>query len=216
MQLMQAEAIPFPRSDLPREEIACPSPVPDPVPAARVCETQASGAQSRITNLGPQHEADLLDLLLGLDDPSRRARFDYVPTDASLVEYAKRVVSTADFVAGAFIEGRLRAVAEAFDYDGFSELAFVVHQDWRRHGLGLALLEAAKRWAEQSNRTTLRLIISRGNWPMRTLADKVGARLDVRLDEIYADIAVTGTSGGTTSPNSENEGGVIGWGGQSW
>jgi hypothetical protein len=53
------------------------------------------------------------------------------------------------------------------------------------------LLEAAKEWAAQSGVKTLRMVIARNNWPMRQLAGKAGARLDIDLDEIFADIAVS-------------------------
>ena len=69
-------------------------------------------------------------------------------------------------------------------------MAFAIDADWRRLGLGSALLEAATRWAQQAGVATLRMVISRNNWPMRQLAHKVGARLDFDLDEIFADIAV--------------------------
>ena len=62
--------------------------------------------------------------------------------------------------------------------------------NWRRRGIGSALLESGTRWAEQASVATLRMVGSRNNWPMRQLAHKVGARLDFDLDEIFADIAV--------------------------
>ena len=34
------------------------------------------------------------------------------------------------------------------------------------------------------------MVFSRNNWPMRQLAHKVGARLDLDLDEISADVSV--------------------------
>jgi GNAT superfamily N-acetyltransferase len=50
---------------------------------------------------------------------------------------------------------------------GDAEVAFAVDADWRRLGLGSALLEAATRWAEHAGVVTLRMVISRNNWPMR-------------------------------------------------
>ena len=73
--------------------------------------------------------------------------------------------------------------------DGVAEAAFAVAADWRRQGVGSDLLVAARRWAEQSGIRTLRMFISRNNWPMRQFAHNAGARLDLDL-QILADIAV--------------------------
>jgi GNAT superfamily N-acetyltransferase len=66
----------------------------------------------------------------------------------------------------------------------------VVAQDWRRRGLGLALLQAAIAAAAHADAGTLRMIFSRHNWPMRKLADKASGRLDLVLDEITVDVAL--------------------------
>lgn len=94
-------------------------------------------------------------------------------------------------LAGALNAGRLIGVVEVFaTRNGVAEVAFAIDADWRRRGLGFALLEAATRWAEQAGVATLRMFILRNNWPMRRLAHKAGARLDFDLDEIRADIAI--------------------------
>jgi len=145
-----------------------------------------------VAQLGPAHEAQFLDLHLGLDNASRVARFGHAMDDASLIAYGKGTLSTAAFTAGAFVDGTLRGVVEVFEGNGgVSKIAFAVHQDWRRRGFGFALLTAAREWAQRSGVTTLRLAMSRSNWPIRNLAEKVGARFDLSLDEIRADIPVT-------------------------
>jgi GNAT superfamily N-acetyltransferase len=104
-------------------------------------------------------------------------------------DYAKEAVTGAAYMAGAFDAGRLIGVVEVFTArNGVAEIAFAIDADWRRQGLGSALLEAAKRWAEQAGVAILRMVISRNNWPMRQLAHKAGARFD--LDEIFADVSV--------------------------
>jgi RimJ/RimL family protein N-acetyltransferase len=149
-------------------------------------------ACSSVTRLGPEHETQFLELLLALDRASRIARFGHPISDASIIAYGKRALSTAAFVAGVFADDRVRGVVEVFEGNDrkVPEVAFVVLQDWRRRGYCLALLAATTLWAQQSGATTLRLIISRCNWPMRRLAEKVGARFDLSLDEICADFAV--------------------------
>jgi GNAT superfamily N-acetyltransferase len=144
-----------------------------------------------ITRLGSEHEAQLSALLCGLDKSARINRFGHPASDARVRGHAKDAAAGAAYMAGAFDAGRLIGVVEVFaTRNGVAEVAFAVDADWRRRGLGSALLEAATRWAEQAGVATLRMFISRNNWPMRQLAHKAGARLDFDLDEIRADIAV--------------------------
>jgi len=56
---------------------------------------------------------------------------------------------------------------------------------------GTNLLEAAVQWAARSDRILLRMIFSTDNWPMRKLAHKAHARLDLALDQVVADIPIT-------------------------
>jgi len=144
-----------------------------------------------IMRLDSKHEAQLSALLCDLDKSSRINRFGYPASDARVQGYAKEAVARAAYMAGAFDAGRLIGVVEMFaTCDGVAEVAFAIDGDWRRQGLGSALLEAATCWAEQAGIATLRMFISRNNWPMRQLAHKAGARLDFDLDEIRADVSV--------------------------
>src|SRR5215470_4122545 len=144
-----------------------------------------------ITQLGSEHEAQLSALLCGLDKAARINRFGHPASDARVRGYVKEAAAGAAYMAGALDAGRLIGVVEVFaTRNGVAEVAFAIDAEWRRRGLGLALLEAATRWAEQAGVATLRMFISRNNWPMRQLAHKAGARLDFDLDEIRADIAL--------------------------
>jgi GNAT superfamily N-acetyltransferase len=151
-----------------------------------------------IMRLGPQHEADLTRLLLGLDEASRVSRFAYAASDAALIEHSQRALTTGTWTAGVFAAGQLRGVVEVYDLraPGLVEAAFLVEQDWRRRGLGTALLTAAMQWAREAERIVLRMVFSRGNWPMRKLASKADARLDLAFDEIAADVAVASAAMG--------------------
>src|SRR5262245_95625 len=62
-------------------------------------------------------------------------------------------------------------VVEAYDVEatGAVEAAFLVEHDWRRRGLGMALMQAAIQWAQENERHTLCMMFSRYNWPMRKL-----------------------------------------------
>jgi GNAT superfamily N-acetyltransferase len=141
--------------------------------------------------LGSKHEALLAALLCGLDRSSRINRFGHPASDARVQGYAKEAVARAAYMAGAVGAGRLIGVVEMFEpsRNGIAEAAFAVAADWRRQGVGSDLLAAARRWAEQSGIRTLRMFISRNNWPMRQFAHNAGARLDLDL-QILADIAV--------------------------
>ena len=144
-----------------------------------------------IMRLDSEHEAQLSALLCDLDKSSRINRFGHPASDDRVQGYAKEAVARAAYMAGAFDAGRLIGVVEMFaTCDGIAEIAFAIDGDWRRQGLGSALLEAATCWAELAGIATLRMFISRNNWPMRQFAHNAGARLDFDLNEISADIAV--------------------------
>jgi GNAT superfamily N-acetyltransferase len=153
----------------------------------------SSTCRVQVFELNRQHEDDLVDLLLSLDVASRIARFNGALDDASLLQHSRRVLTSATWIAGIFIERRLRGLVEAYDTGdpGIAEVAFLVVQSWRRRGLGTALLQAAIRWAFENDRTTLRMVFSTTNWPMRKLAGNSRARVDIAFDEIVADIAIT-------------------------
>src|SRR5882724_9161484 len=134
-----------------------------------------------ILRLRPEHVAELCRLLCDLDPLSRCGRFNHAVSDAYLAGHANR------------------GVVEVY-YDGprsCAEAAFVVAQDWRRRGLGLALLQAAIAAAARADVGKLRMIFSRHNWPMRKLADKASGRLDLVLDEITVDVALAESPGST-------------------
>ena len=150
-----------------------------------------SATRPYIARLDSDHEAQLSALLCGLEKSFRINRFGHPASDARLQRYAKEAAARATYMAGAFDADRLIGVVEVFAIcDGVAEVAFVIDGDWRRQGLGSALFEAATRWAEQAGIATLRMFISRNNWPMRQLAHKAGARFDFDLDEIRADVSV--------------------------
>jgi len=144
-----------------------------------------------ITRLGPEHASQLSALLCSFDKSARINRFGHPASDASVQAYARDSMAKAAYVVGALKAGRLIGVVEVFaTRNGVAEVAFAIDADCRRRGLGLALLEAVKGWAEQEGIVALRMVISRNNWPMRQLALKAGARFDFDLDEISAEISV--------------------------
>ena len=59
---------------------------------------------------------------------------------------------------------------------------------WRRQGIGKSLLDAAMEWASSHEASALRLSFARDDWPMRHLAGRCGARLDLVLGQMIAEI----------------------------
>ena len=140
-----------------------------------------------ITRLGRRDWADLVALLLCLDQRSRISRFGSATNDAALVAHASRAVVNAAWMGGAFIDARLCGVAELYEFSlgdhKSAEVAFVVEPCWRRRGIATALLRASAHWANSAGISTLRMVFSHSNWPMWKLASKGVTRLDLTLDE---------------------------------
>ena len=155
-----------------------------------ICHSRAY--EPRITDMSDECRSDFVDLLVGLDRPSRCSRFGFSANDAMLAKHAGTAVERASKVIGIYTDKRLRGVLEVYPCpnEGPTEIAVVVDQHWRRKGLGTALIHSAQQWASSQQLKLLRLIFSRANWPMRHLAHKLNARLDVLLDELCADIVV--------------------------
>ena len=167
-------------------------------PGDNLSRPDAATLTPDIRCLGPEDESELFRVLLSLDRSSRRSRFGQCVSDTYLAHHAQTALGNANWIAGAFIDERLRGVVEVYDCKshGWAEAAFVVEQEWRRRGLGWTLLRAAMRkTADASETNTLRMTFSRHNWPMRKLAAKANGRFDVILDEISVDLAVNGQIG---------------------
>jgi GNAT superfamily N-acetyltransferase len=141
--------------------------------------------------IGRERAAEFQSLLLRLDRDSRCRRFGHAASDDALRTHADTALRTAFGVIAIAADGRLRGAIEMYSCapQPFCEAALVVEPQWRRQGLGLALLRAAARFADEASAVPLRLIFTRDNWPMRKLAAKVGARFDLVLDELCAEVA---------------------------
>jgi len=176
----------------------------DPRAAEASAGSAPSGAKSsrlataRIVQLGQEHATAFQLFLLDLDDTSRAGFFARPVNDDDLLHHAAQARSTAAWMGGALVEGQLRGVIALHDAEtgGSISAALAVDSGWRDRGLGSALLGAALGWARASGRRELRMGFSRLNWPMRRLAAKAGARLDLVLGEVVAAVAVGDRSAG--------------------
>jgi GNAT superfamily N-acetyltransferase len=135
---------------------------------------------------------ELCRLFRCLDAAGRCSRFGHAASDNFLERHCKHAVTHSVGIACAFIDGRIRGVVEVYDAcpNEYVEAAFVVEKDWRRQGLGWALLCTAAQIAAHSKASKLRLIFSRHDWAMRGLAAKSGGRLDFLLGEMCVDLPV--------------------------
>ena len=142
--------------------------------------------------LDARHARSLRRLMLSLDRADRCRRFGWAASDGRVVDHADRAIATASRLAGVFVAGELRGVIELYRSEdpALGEAALVVEPDWRRRGLASALLRNARDWASGASFDAIQMIFPRHDWRMRGLANKVGARLDLLLDELVAEIAV--------------------------
>jgi GNAT superfamily N-acetyltransferase len=92
-------------------------------------------------------------------------------------------------MAGVYLADELTSLVRVHGApEGHVETTLFVDAKWRRQGIGTLLLKAAMEWAEQHQARALRLVCARTDWPMRHLAEKFGASLDLVLGQIVADI----------------------------
>lgn len=91
--------------------------------------------------------------------------------------------------AGYFAEDLTSLVqATGFSSDGYIETTLFVDANWRRRGFGTLLLKASMDWASLRQANGLRLVCARTDWSMRHFVEKFGARLDLMLGQMVADI----------------------------
>jgi GNAT superfamily N-acetyltransferase len=113
---------------------------------------------------------------------SRCARFGGACSDEAMARHACVVPARAAFALGAYVRDDLRGVLEAYEYAvgvGVAEVALVVEQEWRRQGLGTAMVSAAMACGRHHDIDVLRFVF--GAQLADAPADDVGKRPDQRL-----------------------------------
>lgn len=143
-----------------------------------------------ICRLEPLHISAIRRFLIGLDPETRWHRFGEPMSDAALELYSTRTLRNACLVLGVFCNQQLRGVLELYrrDIAGRIALWLVVERDSRRLGMGWRLLDASIQHGPLIDARSYDLSFSRDNWPMRRLAHKAKARLDLALDTYRARI----------------------------
>ena len=126
--------------------------------------------------------------LMRLDRDSLHRRFGHEVGEGALRAHAVKALTDTVCASGVFADGDLRGVIELYACaDRMLEVALVVEHGWRRRGLAWALLQHAMRSGCAGG--SLNLVFARDNWPMRALAMKANARIDLVFGEMCAEIA---------------------------
>lgn len=143
-----------------------------------------------IRSLTSSHQSDLEGLLVALDRDSRCSRFGYAASDAAMAAHSRSALQAASNTLGIFLDEKLAGAAEIYRCGdtGAYEVSLVVDRPLRKRGFGWNLLSSAVAWAQDAEADSVRLVFSRHNWPMRRLAARASAKLDLSLDELNAEI----------------------------
>lgn len=147
-----------------------------------------------IRRLWPVDQSKLADHFHRLDAETRRLRFGGHVADDFVDDYADRLLSADAIVFGAFLDGELRGVAElrgVWDSSRSAEVALLVEPDWQEGGIGEALFNRLLAAAQNRRLKSLHMLCLRENGPMRALAKKHHASLEIDASNIEATLAPT-------------------------
>lgn len=147
----------------------------------------------RLVQLGPRDADRYCDHLLRLGAEDRRLRFFEEPPEHLLALHAGAAVSDGRIVFGCESEGEIRGAGELMLGSlspGCGELAFSVERDWRRLGMGCALMRAMIAAAREKGVNCLELEMLPDNLAMQHLAHRFSHRSLRRNGNLIAAIDV--------------------------
>lgn len=156
-------------------------------------DTRSIDPPWRLVRLGPRDGDRYCDHLMRLDATDRRFRFFEEPPDHLIALHAGFAASDGRTLHACESEGEIRGVGELLadrERPGYGELAFSVERDWRRSGLGLALMQAMIDAAKAEGLAHLELEILPDNLAMQGLARRFATRTERRNGNIIAVIEV--------------------------
>lgn len=140
-----------------------------------------------LLQLGSRHKDAVSNLLRAAGQPNYPAPAVAVTGRNDGPDFASPDVR---WMAGVYLADQLTSFVQVRggSAEGHVETTLFVDAKWRRQGIGTLLLEATLDWAARYQAGALRLVCARTDWPMRQLARKFGARLDLVLGDFVADI----------------------------
>jgi GNAT superfamily N-acetyltransferase len=138
-------------------------------------------------------EAQVNGLFNGEDQKDFRDQIDLARRSLVLAG-AKPFETSVSWTAGAYCDQQLVGLVVITDLpqSGGSEVRLIVDARWRRRGIASTLMKTATAWASAQRKSALRITCSRKDWPMRSLLEKTGARLDLAFGEIVAHLPLGG------------------------
>ncbi|MGO9392374.1 GNAT family N-acetyltransferase [Rhodoblastus sp.] len=154
-------------------------------------ESKTIDAPWRLIRLGPRDGDRYCDHLMRLDSEDRRFRFFEEPEEFLMALHAGAAVADGRIVVGCESEGQIRGVGELLadaQDPRRGELAFSVERDWRRRGLGRALMQAMIDAARDKSFRCLELEILPDNLAMQNLARRFTSDLQRRNGNVIATI----------------------------
>ncbi|HEV2546081.1 MAG TPA: GNAT family N-acetyltransferase [Stellaceae bacterium] len=132
--------------------------------------------------------------LLRLDGLTRRERFGRGVSDDWIARYAAETDWRRGAVLGCWIDGTLRGAAELRRYGTSSsrtgETALSIESPFQNHGLGSLLARRIVVIARNRRIATLSMFIAAGNWRMRSIAQKLGARMAFAGGQIEVELTL--------------------------
>jgi GNAT superfamily N-acetyltransferase len=142
-----------------------------------------------LLQLGSRHRDAISNLLRAAGQPNHPA-LAVAATDRN--DGPDLASTDVRWMAGVYLADQLTSFVQVRDgsAEGHVETTLFVDARWRRQGIGTLLLEATIDWAARYQAGALRLVCARTDWPMRQLARKFDARLDLVLGELVADIPI--------------------------
>ncbi len=148
----------------------------------------------RLITLGAKRGDDYCDHLMRLDDEDRRFRFFGDMPEHMIALHAGAAVADGRFIVACEAEGKIRGVGQLLrdqDDPTVGELAFSVEREWRRRGIGAALMQATIEEGQRQGLKRLELEILPDNLSMQHLARRFTSDLRPAKGVVVATMTLT-------------------------
>jgi RimJ/RimL family protein N-acetyltransferase len=169
-----------------------------------VSNSPSAPPSRRFGRLGPDDADRYAAHLLRLDAADRRFRFFKDVAEFLIHLHAGAAASDGRIVAVCEEGGEVRAAGELLvdpERPDVGEVAFSVEKDWRRKGLGCALMRELIDAGARAGLARLELEVLPDNQAMLTLAKRFADKIETREGHLFAAIALP-AAGVTPEPAS--------------